>query len=319
MIKISFYVVIFILVILYIANLIKYHKKVSLVLECLSGFIMILDLLFTIYTFKQQENIENVFNEKVKIFKQEIKDIDVGNVVYSNDTINNIVEKLDLKSMTEEELLKISQNYYLGEDFEMIIEIYSMDKLKNNAVALNNIGYMYANGIYYKQNLEMAKFYYDKSIELGNDKALTNELAMCFNNKLKDIPDVLMKCFEKKNLTAGKFIYSRFEDADLNDENACIDALANLAFLWQAEVEAGEIQNELPYTVDNSFYEWVNEGYKNLIYTPSNDKLTKYIPVGDVEKLNLEAGYALIVGVYKCYKSKCINIDMLDESFQMIE
>lgn len=86
-------------------------------------------------------------NTDIDSIKQTIVSTNVHNITNNNAPIIN-------EEMDERTLLKYAENAFLAEDYESVVQIYSMENLNNNPVACNNMGYMFANGIYFPLNME---------------------------------------------------------------------------------------------------------------------------------------------------------------------
>lgn len=77
-------------------------------------------------------------------------------------------------SMTEEQLLLKAQDYYIVGEYIKAIQLYTLDKINTNPVALNNLGYMYEKGIFVNKDIKLAKDYYHKAYELGGKDYYNN-------------------------------------------------------------------------------------------------------------------------------------------------
>lgn len=64
------------------------------------------------------------------------------------------------ESDTVDELLLKAQNCYKSGNYAEAVEIYDMEKLRMNPLAVSNLAYFYANGIYLSQDIEKAKELY---------------------------------------------------------------------------------------------------------------------------------------------------------------
>lgn len=92
----------------------------------------------------------------VSIIFNLVININYGNVknIITNQTINNIIinnkENIIISDLSENDLLRIAQSRYESEDYQGAIEIYQLDKMQNNDIAMSNLGFLYTN--YYDIN-----------------------------------------------------------------------------------------------------------------------------------------------------------------------
>lgn len=111
---------------------------------------------------------------------------------------------------TEEELLQSAANYFLTDNYVETIHIYNMDKLENNVIALNNLGYMYEHGLAYGKDIEKAREYYEKANNLGNYDALENYILFTIKYPLSfdNLISVLREGYAHNSETVKSFIKS---------------------------------------------------------------------------------------------------------------
>jgi len=244
--------------------------------------------------------IENSFNEILTV-------VENTNISTTDNSTTNIYEKSIVdEDMDEQTLLGIAQTAYESKDYETVVQVYSMEKLKNNALVNNNMGYMYANGIYFDVNIVRADMYFDKAIELGNENAFYNKLAMHFRLRQGDLIELLIQGYElEKNEVIIEFVSCHFEDYPnyTQEEKERVTE----SFLFEI---SEEVQNELL----EKFYCWERMGDVYLSYSPENTDLMQYIKF--TEHSGVKDGVAYTVKGYRKYVKKCFGIERLGETWE---
>lgn len=86
--------------------------------------------------------------------------------------------KTDSREGNEKDILNHAILAYDAKDYEKAAQNYA--SIPNNAIALNNIGYMYSQGLYFDTNKDKALEYYEKAISLGCSIAAHNKLSLLF-------------------------------------------------------------------------------------------------------------------------------------------
>lgn len=216
---------------------------------------------------------------------------------------NNYNDAIINEELKMETLLKAAQSAYDSKDYEKVVEIYAMEKLQDNPLVNNNLGYMYANGIYYDVDLMKADYYFDKAIEVGNYKAFYNKIAAHFRLKQGNLIGLLIAGYETEGHdTIVEFISYQFEDYnDFSEEKKEEVAEWFLYDLWE------ERQNELI----EKFYYWEYVGEVYLSYSPTNTDLVRYIKF--TEHSGYADGVAYTVKGYQKEIRKCRGIDELEQ------
>ncbi len=164
-----------------------------------------------------EEEIENI-NSQFQISQDQIQ-ADIDDVkqmfftshVEKNTTINNIASTFN-ESTSAETLLAYAEKAFLAKDYKSVVQVYCMPQLQNNGIACNNMGYMFATGIYYPVDQEQADKYYDKAIKAGCEKAYENKLKMHLKNYSDDIISLLKQGYEMGNEKVTEFIAYQMED-----------------------------------------------------------------------------------------------------------
>lgn len=146
---------------------------------------------------------------------------------------------------TEEELLQSAANYFLTDNFVETIHIYNMDKLENNAIALNNLGYMYEHGLAYGRDIEKAREYYEKANNLRNYDAMENYILFTIKYPLSfdNLISVLREGYAHNSETAKSFIKSYFYDSNPSDDD--LEGFINLDDILLQEILCYQIDYRL--------------------------------------------------------------------------
>ncbi|QFJ54804.1 sel1 repeat family protein [Pseudobutyrivibrio xylanivorans] len=240
------------------------------------------------------------------------------NQVYQNSEVNNdshvennsFYSRVIDENTSEHTLLQYAENACISGNYEAAVEIYSMEKLSESPVALNNMGYLYSQGLYSPQNIDIADDYYDKAIKVGSDKALDNKLAMHLNNRCEDIIEILKQGYEAGDSNTISFLnYAFFE----NYSDYEVEGLHKFAvwLLYDASLE--EQENFI-----SNLYEWNEEGNVFLTYSPRDTNLVKYIWYDDNSWVDVQNGIAGTTKCYKKYVLKCIGVELLNEGIERV-
>ena len=121
------------------------------------------------YEMKEKKSIQLTFyKEVILVILGAVLTFGFGLVLIDYEAAGQIVEM----NQSEDDLLLDAQKYFLLGEYAEAIHIYSIDKMEKNDIALNNIGYMYENGIVYRKDIEKAREYYEKAARLGNIECL---------------------------------------------------------------------------------------------------------------------------------------------------
>lgn len=81
-----------------------------------------------------------------------------------------------------EQALVQAEFYYDGRMYEQLIELYSSELLRENPIALSNLGYMYSKGIHFEKNHEVALQYYELAAGKGLKEAVHNLISLKLHN-----------------------------------------------------------------------------------------------------------------------------------------
>lgn len=211
-----------------------------------------------------------------------------------NTTYNYEHEKSIVSLLNEAEIL------YDSQDYKELFEVYSDERLRENAIVLSNLGYMYANGYYVKQDLDMAEKYYNDAIEKGCIDAYNNKLSMYLKYCLDNIQDIIIEGYELGSNKAATFI-STFSDSEDEDVKILYD-FCNDSFEEQS-------------SYINKMYYWNDSGVISSNSALSSDALVRYELLNadyNIHESDNSAGY---IFTYRKYNLLCANLDILDEHF----
>lgn len=241
----------------------------------------------------------NDLTDAVMQYQNNINQLDSTTV--QGDVVNNNSAIVD-ERMSINTLLQEAQSAYFAKDYKRMAEIYCIDKLQNDSVAQNNVGFMYANGLYYPVNVEQADYYYEKAMAQNNIKAYENKLALHMRTKQEDRIQLLQQGYQLRDEKLLIFMRKYYENNEIENYRTLDKWILN--FLYDASYEE---QNN---TLEN-FYEWNYEGRVYLDYSPEDIKgLIAYVWVDDCNSVDGT------IHTYQKYKSLCNYIDILDESFE---
>lgn len=151
----------------------------------------------------------------------------------------------------EQQLLMQAELYYDGGKYESLVELYSSEALRENPVALNNLGYMYSKGIYFGQNFDVAIQYYENASKKGLNDALHNLVSLKLHNctTFQEVVDVLRIGYDTNESGTLLFLGSILEGKDLS-ETKMTDQEQNIV---RAKIE--------------SFFDADNETQTNILST----------------------------------------------------
>ncbi len=203
-------------------------------------------------------------------------------------------------------LLNEAEVFYDSKRYEEVLKVYSDERLRDNVIVLNNLGYMYANGYYVEQDFKVAERYYNEAIESGSIDAYNNKLSMYLKYCLDDIPNVITEGYDLGSKEAAAFV-SEFSDS----ENENVKILYDFCNLFTRE-------EQMSY-IDKMYY-WDEAGIVSTNKPLSSEKLIRYEVLSDSDIVNEEHNSAGFVFMYREYNLRCANIAILGEHFiKMIE
>lgn len=228
--------------------------------------------------------------------------------VHDERTIDNSIEQNITnnaysydENTSRETLLKYAQNAFLAGNYQETVQIYSMEKLQNDPVVNNNLGYMYAKGYYFYESFEKANEYYDKAIEGGCEEARGNKLALYIRiHSIKSLYIIRQECERDNEQIIDYFLsfYDEYESDNYQEKKKFVintiddlvmeewyDFMLSTFYVWE---EVGLVKmSEVPTNTDFEYYEFIR--------FMDEDYVTKIL--------------------YKKYINQCINIQMLETGF----
>lgn len=249
------------------------------------------------------EEIDALNENNISINAADESKINMGDInIDSPQQYYNETTIFEDETDSAETLLNYARIYYTANEYEKMVRIYADSRLEDNVIALNNLGYMYANGIYFEKNVEEANFYYDRAIELGCQQAYSNKMAMYLEEHLDGIPEVVLLGLELDNDCVINFISEMFEtDADKTQRDVRKSILRYFCHAFDKETQQAYIDNYC-------YQEW---GEPEYIETTKNIKasfMVKYVYV-----TKRQNGYGYTTVIYEKYTRKVKNIEMFDE------
>ena len=229
--------------------------------------------------------------------------INSNNQITNNQITNNTV--FENSNTDEKTLLNYAQFYYLANNYEGVARVYGLSTLSNNPIALTNLGYMYANGVYFQQNIEMAENYYNKAIELGCQQAMANKVAMYLKFKLSGTEMVIADACENKNVNVGIFLAET------------MDRLTNYSYMYISDFSQmynyyGSLSDAERVELIEDMYYWEDAGLVTYAEKPEESKIETY------EFIRFSDRDYAVYGIYRKYALKCFLLDALDECFIII-
>lgn len=294
-------------------------------LDKIKLLISVLSLLFSGTVMLKLFSVENSYNKQLQILQQDFNtqlemvrnDVETNiqdvkaTIVSSNveNTTNNYGAVIDERDSVTT-LLKYAENAYLAGDYETVIQIYSMEKLAQNDIACSNLGFMFANGLYYDVELSKADEYYRKAIKYGNLKAYDNMLAAHFRLWEDDCIEILLLGYagEYPDAKMMEFIASHYEGYEDFTTEDKIRIVKKLLF---------ETPEEEQTEIIDGFYSAEFAGTVSLTYTPTDTAIERYVYTGEIPYITKdEAG---TTKQYEKYMMYCSEINILDEGWCWVE
>lgn len=221
---------------------------------------------------------------------------------YNNNVVNNYNNSYN-EATDKDALLDYAQTCFLGEDYAEVARVYSIEKLKDISIVNTNLGYMFANGLYFKTDYEMAGEYYDKAIAMNSEQAINNKLAMYLRTHDVRAAELIYKGCELRDEKVIDFFMLHFEDKINLSEEEKVDFIK--------ETLDGLDEEGKYNLLYDTFQFWTDEGLVALYSVPDKNNFEKYefIRFGDDS-----------AGTYMIYKksvSHCKFIEILNEGFEI--
>lgn len=197
------------------------------------------------------------------------------------------IVKYEEGQYTQEELLERALKYYNVEQYLDVINIYNLDTMETNPIALNNLAYMYEKGIFFNVNIEKAKELYFHASQLGCQTATDNFVIISLQNpnNIDELVAALKYGYQNNSIAVYQYMeYFTYEGGKSIDD---------FFDLYDYEQKDLLIQTSYWVKVDKDEYDnFVNgsQGAYNLTYvTTSIETVTKYIGMEIVS--NHETGF----------------------------
>lgn len=189
---------------------------------------------------------------------------------------------------SEEELLRDAQNYYQIEEYSEVIHIYNMNKFETNPVALNNMAYMYENGISYGKNIEKARNLYYKASKLGNERCVDNYILFTIKYPVsyENLLAVLQDGIKQKSEVPILFIKSYFSNENVTDQE--IMSFWELDFEQQKEI----LELQTDYKLKEETEDISEELIAEMVYYEVKENMV-------IKNLEYNLDFGANIGIYK--------------------
>jgi tetratricopeptide (TPR) repeat protein len=252
-------------------------------------------------TTNNNDEINNIYAESGSVLINNSQDSNVSVVNNINDNYLNFILEYEENNRIEK-ALEYAECYFNVGEYETSIKIYTAILQKEqNSLALCNLGYMYANGFGTEEDDAKAFEYYEQAIELGYDRAKTNELALLLRERYVERAEKLKLLLTEGNSTAINFVFSINDISSDKEEN--INQILNMT------------NDELIEYLDENYYEEKNMGVFNYTSVPTSDAITRYEKIGSYNWYSQDTDTSGTVYQYRKYCKECKNIYMLREAF----
>ena len=74
---------------------------------------------------------------------------------------------------------RLERGHDFGQDYGKAMELYTLASAEGNSTAMNNIGWLYLNGLGVNRNLKAAVEWFEKAAQRGNTRAMINLGNVC--------------------------------------------------------------------------------------------------------------------------------------------
>ncbi len=178
---------------------------------------------------------------------------------------------LNRKIEHENNLLLQAQEYSIQKDYERMAQTLSDDALKNNAYAALNIGVMYANGNYFKQNEEIARDFFYKALDKGEKAYSIIYLlsSLDFNADEDEMTRIFRLGCTENNPYCEELLQRIYDNLGETPDGILTEHFNNLSREEQKKIEE-EIFLEV--NTGKTYSQWEVEEYEYFI--DENHKLT---------------------------------------------
>lgn len=195
------------------------------------------------------------------------------------------------ESDTVDELLLKAQDCYKSGNYAEAVEIYDMEKLRLNPLAMSNMAYFYANGIYLSQDIEKAKELY-RNAYLIDESYIDGYLRIVLKHPSdwSELIDVLNQGLRLECDSAYLFLSStdnlntdinslveEYLSMDYKSKRSVVEAKAEMHYEWNKE-----------HLDENEFVRYVEDAdYKR------KEQIGTYISNGETKPLYGAVTYRL--------------------------
>lgn len=171
---------------------------------------------------------------------------------------------------TEYELLEKAEKYFKIDSYIETAHIYNLEKLNTNPIALNNIGYMYENGMLYETNIRKAREYYYKAAKLGNIEAIENYIlfSLKYPISIDSTIDVIKFGYENNSYNIKNFLleYVPNEDFEVLYRDFIELSRANKKIVLTCRMYEIELFNNIHDDIIEKKYEYGKPLYGQNVY-----------------------------------------------------
>ena len=221
--------------------------------------------------------------------------------------------------LENKKLIKAQACVNCGE-YSRALAIYRSHRLKDNSIALNNIGYLYEKGLGVEKNTEIARSYYREAAVNGSKRAIDNLIYLDLMDYSDESKEELVKLFcsayeMKDERLAEVAILCVYDIYGSNDTSKVLDEDYNKLFnngaeLFRKLLFEREKNAERPWKCVETIYS-TSSGKANYGET------SKYVLVGAESGISL-GGDAAIYYKYEYYERPKNPEDYLDRGFEIL-
>lgn len=150
--------------------------------------------------------VEQSIPKDIYVKKGSVIDLTLGAIYINYSSYNSI-----------EECLEHAEKFYNQKQYDNVIKIYQHDYLSQNAIALNNLGYLYSKGLGVEKDDTEAKKYYLLAFEAGEKTGLSNYIVnnIISPHYLEDVLDALKLGYQYNEENTVRFVEAIIMDVDL--------------------------------------------------------------------------------------------------------
>lgn len=151
-----------------------------------------------------------------------------------------------------EELHKQAEEYYINQEYEKMMNIYSSKIMRNDPITSLNIGVMYANGLYFSNDEQQATIYFNKALEEGETyysilylmqlytyddiEDIKRIIKIGCKNNNKYCEKILQKLYQHSGFVCSTDYLSDFNAKTDNEQNSIIDGMIDIIDQYKYKV-----------------------------------------------------------------------------------